>query len=160
MKVCVFAGTFDPITIGHTFVIEKCLDIFDKVVIALGINQDKTPTFDLETRKKMIELATNNNDRVEIASFDGMLVDFMKKRGITVSVRGIRDLDDYKYETTMERFNRDMYSEMTTLYIPTPKELVHISSSAIRSILSLKGDASEYLPKSVCEFIKTENKDK
>ncbi|MBE7081556.1 MAG: pantetheine-phosphate adenylyltransferase [Clostridiales bacterium] len=156
MKVCVFAGTFDPITIGHTFVIEKCLEMFDKVVVALGVNQDKTPMFDLESRKKMIELAVGGNKKVEIASFDGMLVDFMKKNGIKVNVRGIRDIDDYKYETTMERFNRDMYGDMTTIYIPTPKELVHISSSAIRTILSMGTDASEYLPKVVCEFISAE----
>ena len=156
MKVCVFAGTFDPITIGHTFVIEKCLEMFDKVVVALGINQDKTPMFDLESRKKMIALAVGNDNRVEIASFDGMLVDFMKKNNIKVNVRGIRDIDDYKYETTMERFNRDMYNDMTTIYIPTPKELVHISSSAIRNILNLNSDASEYLPKAVCEFISAE----
>ena len=160
MKVCVFAGTFDPITIGHTFVIEKCLEIFDKVIVALGVNQDKSPMFDLQSRKKMIELATKGNERVEIASFEGMLVDFMKKRNIKVNVRGIRDLDDYKYETTMERFNRDMYKEMTTLYIPTPKELVHISSSAIRNILNLGADASDYLPKEVCDFIWAEKSGK
>ncbi len=156
MKICVFAGTFDPITNGHIFVIDKCLDMFDKVIVALGVNQDKTPMFDFESRKKMIKLAVGGNKRVEIASFEGMLVDFMKKNGIKVSVRGIRDIDDYKYETTMERFNRDMYSEMTTLYIPTPKELVHISSSAIRNILNIGSDASEYLPKPVCEFIKSQ----
>ncbi len=155
MKVCVFAGTFDPITIGHTFVIEKCLEIFDKVIVALGVNKEKSPMFDLSARKKMIQLAVNS-ERVEIASFDGMLVDFMKKTGVKVNVRGIRDIDDYKYETTMERFNRDMYSDMTTLYIPTPKELVHISSSAIRTILSMNADASEYLPKAVCDFISAE----
>ena len=130
--------------------------MFDKVVVALGVNQDKTPMFDLESRKKMIELAVGGNKKVEIASFDGMLVDFMKKNGIKVNVRGIRDIDDYKYETTMERFNRDMYGDMTTIYIPTPKELVHISSSAIRTILSMGTDASEYLPKAVCEFISAE----
>ena len=156
MKVCVFAGTFDPITIGHTFVIDKCLEIFDKVIIALGVNQDKKPMFDLETRKKMIKLAVGDDSRVEITSFDGMLVDFMKKNNIKVNVRGIRDIDDYKYETTMERFNRDMYNDMTTIYIPTPKELVHISSSAIRTILSMNAEASEYLPRAVCDFISAE----
>lgn len=156
MKVCVFAGTFDPITNGHTFVIDKCLEMFDKVIIAFGENKEKSPMFDLSVRKKLVELAVGDNDKVEIASFEGMLVDFMKENGIKVSVRGIRDVDDYKYETTMERFNRDMYGEMTTLYIPTPKELVHVSSSAIRNILKLGGDASEYLPKAVCEYITVE----
>ena len=154
MKVCVFAGTFDPFTKGHAFVVEKCLETFDKVVVAIGVNTEKKPMFSLEERKQMISLAFNGEDRVEVVSFSGMLTDFMKKNGIKVNVRGIRDIDDYKYETTMERYNRDMYPEMTTIYIPTPKELVHISSSAMRNILDLKGDASEYLPSGVLEFIK------
>ncbi len=154
MKVCVFAGTFDPVTKGHAFVVEKCLEIFDKVVVAIGVNTDKTPMFSLEERKQMISIAFNGEKKVEIATFTGMLVDFMKEKDIKVNVRGIRDLDDYKYETTMERYNRDMYPEMTTIYIPTPKELVHISSSAMRNILDLNGDASEYLPQGVWEFIK------
>ena len=154
MKVCVFAGTFDPFTKGHAFVVEKCLETFDKVVVAIGVNTEKNPMFSLEERKQMISLAFNGEDRVEVVSFSGMLTDFMKKNGIKVNVRGIRDIDDYKYETTMERYNRDMYPEMTTIYIPTPKELVHISSSAMRNILDLKGDASEYLPSGVLEFIK------
>ena len=153
MKICVFAGTFDPFTKGHAFVVEKCLETFDKVVIAIGVNTDKTPMFSLYDRKQMISLAFKGEKRVEIATFTGMLVDFMKKNDIKVNVRGIRDMDDYKYETTMERYNRDMYPEMTTIYIPTPKELVHISSSAMRNILELKGDASEYLPEGIFEFI-------
>ncbi len=154
MKVCVFAGTFDPITKGHAFVVEKCLETFDKVIVAIGVNTDKKPMFSLEDRKQMISLAFNGEQRVEVVSFSGMLTDFMKEKGIKVNVRGIRDIDDYKYETTMERYNRDMYPEMTTIYIPTPKELVHVSSSAMRNILDLKGDASEYLPSAVWEFIK------
>ena len=154
MKICVFAGTFDPFTKGHAFVVEKCLETFDKVVIAIGVNTDKTPMFSLDDRKQMISLAFKGEKRVEIATFTGMLVDFMKKNDIKVNVRGIRDMDDYKYETTMERYNRDMYPEITTIYIPTPKELVHISSSAMRNILELKGDASEYLPEGIFEFIK------
>lgn len=154
MKVCVFAGTFDPFTKGHAFVVEKCLEIFDKVVVAIGVNTDKNPMFSLDDRKQMISLALNGEKRVEILTFTGMLTDFMKQNDIKVNVRGIRDIDDYKYENTMERYNRDMYPEMTTIYIPTPKELVHVSSSAMRNILDLKGDASEYLPQGVLEFIK------
>ena len=160
MKQCVFAGTFDPLTKGHEFVIEKCLQMFDKVVVALGINQDKTPMFSLEDRKKMISLAFANEERVEIAEFSGMLTDFMKENGIKINVRGIRNEDDYKYETTMERYNRDMFNDMITLYIPTPKELVHVSSSAMRNILSMNADAGEYLPKSVNDYIKSIRKDK
>ena len=160
MKQCVFAGTFDPLTKGHEFVIEKCLEMFDKVIVALGVNQDKTPAFSLEQRRQMINLTFANEKRVEVKEFSGMLTDFMKENGIKINVRGIRNQDDYKYETTMERFNRDMYSDMITLYIPTPNELVHVSSSAIRTILNMGADASGYLPQAVSEYIKTIQKDK
>ncbi len=160
MKVCVFAGTFDPITKGHEFVIEKCLEMFDKVVVALGVNQDKTPMFSLEQRKQMISLAFSGEKRVEVKEFSGMLTDFMRENGIKINVRGIRNQDDYKYETTMERFNRDMYSDMITLYIPTPNDLVYVSSTAIRNILTMGADASGYLPQAVCDYIKTIQKDK
>ena len=86
-----------------------------------------------------------------------MLVDFMKSKGVTFNVRGIRDVKDYEYETTMERYNRDMYPEITTLFIPTPKDLVYVSSTAIRNILNNKSDASKYLPDAVAEFIKDLN---
>lgn len=160
MKICVFAGTFDPLTKGHEFVIEKCLSLFDKVVVALGVNQDKTPMFSLEDRKQMILKTFANQERVEVKEFSGMLTDFMKENGIKINVRGVRNQDDYKYETTMERFNRDMFQDMITLYIPTPQDLVHVSSSAIRNILNMGADASGYLPTPVAEFINAIQKDK
>jgi pantetheine-phosphate adenylyltransferase len=153
MKTCVFAGTFDPLTKGHEFVIRKCIELFDKVVVAVGVNVDKTPMFDLKARVEMIEKTFAHDKRVEVKSFNGMLVDFMKENDIAVNVRGIRDVDDYKYETNMERYNRDMYPQMTTLYIPTPKEMVHISSSAMRNILGLKGQVDEYVPQPVAKYI-------
>ncbi len=155
MKKCVFAGTFDPLTKGHEFVIEKCAQIFDKVVIAIGVNVDKTPLFSIEARKQMIEQTFKSCDKIEVAVFDGMLVDFMKKNQINVNVRGIRSQDDYKYELTMERFNRDMFNDLTTIFIPTPQNLVHVSSSAIRNILSLNGDVAEYVPEAVNDYIKS-----
>lgn len=158
MKVCVFAGTFDPITKGHAFVIEKCLETFDKVIVAVGVNVDKTPAFNLEQRVEMIKRAYKNEPRVVVETFSGMLVDFMKSKGVIFNVRGIRDVKDYEYETTMERYNRDMYPEITTLFIPTPKDLVYVSSTAIRNILNNKSDASKYLPDAVAEFIKELNK--
>ena len=153
MKVCVFAGTFDPLTNGHKFVIDSCLKMFDKVVVAIGVNVDKSPMFSLDKRKQMILDTFNADKRVEVKEFSGMLTDFMKNNGITINVRGIRDMDDYKYETTMERYNRDMLDDLITIYIPTPKDLVQVSSKAIRNIIQLKGDCSKYLPSQVNEFI-------
>lgn len=155
MKKCVFAGTFDPITNGHTYVIDKCLTMFDQVVIAVGVNVDKSPTFSLENRVKMINSVYGDNKKIKVETFNGMLVDFMKDNGITVTVRGIRNIDDYKYETTMANYNNDMYPEVTTVFIPTPANLTYVSSSAVRNIIGLNADCSQYVPKSVCELIKT-----
>ena len=154
MKVCVFAGTFDPLTNGHIFVVDKCLEMFDKVIVALGVNTDKKPMFTLEERTEMIKRQYGDDSRVEVAHFDGMLTKFMKERDVKINVRGIRDQDDYKYETVMERYNRDMYPEMITLYIPTPKELVHISSSAMRNILSIDGNVEKYVSAPVAQYIR------
>ena len=147
MKTCVFAGTFDPFTNGHLFVVEKCLETFDKVVVAVGVNVDKKPLFSIDERVKIIKEIFSGEERVEVATFDGMLVDFMKEKNIKFTVRGLRDADDYKYETTMARYNLDMWPEVITLFIPTPAELSYVSSSAMRNIIGLGSDYSEYVPK-------------
>ena len=160
MRVCVFAGTFDPITNGHEYVVNKCLEAFDKVVIAVGVNVDKNPCFTTDERVEMIKRSFKGEDRIEVDTFEGMLVDFMKKRNIKFNVRGLRDVDDYKYETTMARYNLDMYPEIITLYIPTPTNLTYVSSSAVRNILSLKGDFAPYMPKGAAEYVKEIRKGK
>ncbi len=148
---CVFAGTFDPVTVGHTFVINKCLECFDRVVVAVGVNSEKSPLFNLQERIDMIKKAFEGVNSVEVKAFDGLLVDFMKKENITVNVRGVRNNDDYKYEANMASFNLDMYPEITTIFIPTPQSLAHVSSSAVRSIMSYGADIDKYVPKSVAD---------
>lgn len=153
MRTCVFAGTFDPFTTGHEYVVNKCLDLFDKVVIAIGVNVDKKPLFSLEQRIEIIKSVYENDDRIEVVSYTGMLVDFMKENGIEVTVRGIRNEEDYKYETTMLRYNQDMYADCNTIFVPTPASLTYVSSSAIRNIISLKGDISPYVPEKAVKVI-------
>ncbi|MBE5749528.1 MAG: pantetheine-phosphate adenylyltransferase [Clostridiales bacterium] len=159
MRTCVFAGTFDPITKGHEYVVNKCLETFDKVVIAVGVNVDKKPLFSLEERVDIIKETFKGDERVEVATFNGMLVEFMKSRGIKHTVRGLRNQDDYKYETTMAHFNQDMYDEIITMYIPTPSGLTYVSSSAIRNIIALSSDISVYVPdraiKKINEILKS-----
>ena len=101
MRTCVFAGTFDPFTKGHEFIVEKCLDIFDRVIIAVGVNVDKKPMFSTRHRVNAIKSVYAGEKKVKVFSFSGMLTDFMKEKGVTVTVRGLRNADDYKYETTM-----------------------------------------------------------
>ncbi len=153
MKACVFAGTFDPFTCGHAYVVESCLKMFDKVIVAVGENVDKSPMFTLDERVQMINAVYSNEKRVIVKTFSGMLTDFMKENDITVNVRGVRDYDDYKYETTMARYNKDLFGEIITVYLPTPNELTYVSSSAVRNILQLKNDATKYIPSAVADYI-------
>lgn len=154
MKTCVFAGSFDPFTVGHEYVVQKSLEIFDKVIIAVGKNADKKPLLSEEQRVELIKEIYNHNSAVEVCCFDGMLVDFMKEKNISVTVRGIRNADDYKYETTMAQYNIDLYPEVTTIYIPTPANIAHISSSGVRTIVNTGGDFSSYIPEKGKAFIK------
>ena len=154
MSVCVFAGTFDPFTNGHEYVVEKCLEMFDKVIIAVGVNVDKKPFFADEDRALAIKKLYEGNDKVEVEMFSGMLTDYMKEKGIKVTVRGLRDVEDYKYENTMARYNLDMYPEVITVYIPTPASLQHVSSTAIRNIITSGGDFSKYVPEKVALFLR------
>ena len=154
MKTCVFAGTFDPITKGHEAVVKTCLSLFDEVVVAVGINAGKTPLFTKEERVQLVEKAFLGNDRVKVQTFDGLLVDFMKENGYQINVRGLRNADDYKYETEMFIYNTDMYPDLKTIYIPSNKDSAYISSTALRSLYGAGGDVSKYLPENIVELAK------
>ena len=153
MRSCVFAGTFDPITVGHAAVIDDCLKLFDKVTVVIAENKEKSPMFTLEERLSFIRAAYGGESRVEVTSCSGLLVDFMKSRGETVDVRGIRNADDYKYENLMSRYNSDMYPQLITVYSPTPPSVEHVSSSAIRSVIKLNADFSFYVPEKAYPLI-------
>lgn len=160
MKACVFAGTFDPITNGHVYVINECLKMFDKVFVAVGVNRDKKPQFTLEERINLIKETYLDNPNVVVKEFEGMLTDFMKREGITFNVRGIRDEKDYEYEAKMNKFNSEMFPELTTIFLPTPAKLEHLSSSAVRNILSYDKEIDLYVPKAVSKLIEEKKKAK
>lgn len=147
MKTCVFAGTFDPVTTGHEDMIKRCAKLYDKVVVAIGKNGEKKPYFTTEERVAILKKAFENDNKVEVATFDGMLIDFMKERGIKINVRGLRNESDYTYETEMACYNEDFYPELITVYLPTPKRLSYVSSSAVRKIIAIGADVSGYVPK-------------
>lgn len=154
MKNCVFAGTFDPFTVGHKDVVEKCLKMFDGVVIAVMNNHDKQPLFTADERVGFIKKIYGGDPRVTVEHSDGLLVDFMKERGITVNVRGIRNAEDFKYETNMFYYNQDMYKDLITVYLPASLNRLHVSSTAIRSLIKAKADIAAYVPEEISEDIK------
>ena len=109
MKVCLFAGTFDPITVGHYHTVTGLLNDYDKVIVAIGVNPDKTPFFSLEDRLSFLRLAFLDCDRVEVDSYDGLTVDYMKKRKVVDLVRGIRNGVDLEYEQKNHALSKEIY---------------------------------------------------
>ena len=158
-KIGVFAGTFDPITIGHEEIIKKASDLFDNLVIAICINKEKTATFDIETRLKMVKSACLKFDNCKVVYHEGMLVDLMKKLGAKYYVRGVRDSVDFEYEKKTHFFNKKLYPEIITVYIPCDEDLLEVSSTKVRKLIELKKDLSGYLSKEVLSILQ-ENKAK
>lgn len=159
-KKCVFAGTFDPPTLGHKAVIEACLDIFDEVVVAFLVNPKKQPYFGLEARKEMLA-RTVKSERVRVVEFSGTIAELLEKENTDIYVRGLRNATDFDYETADFYASKKLNEKITALYLPCPQELLHVSSSIVRNSLRFKTPIDEYVTKEVKEYIeKIENTEK
>jgi len=148
-KKALFPGSFDPFTAGHLNILTRALTIFDEVVVAVGVNQDKRGFFTMEQREDIIRQATKGLEGVVVTSYDSLTVDLCKELGIRHIVRGIRNMTDFDNEQAIADANRHLYPELETIIIPTAQEYAHISSSAVRDLLRHKGDTSLFLPEGV-----------
>lgn len=157
MKSCIFAGTFDPFTAGHYSICKKALELFDNVYVAIGVNGNKTPYFSLNERLEIIKEIYKDNKRVKVVAFDGLLVDFMKENKIKYNVRGIRNSVDLEYESELEKFNIDRYSDIITLYFTADENNTKISSTVFREMKKTQKDYTEILqglPQGAIDLIK------
>lgn len=143
MTTALCPGSFDPPTNGHVDVIERCLHIFDRVVVAVVDNPSKTPMFAAEERMGM--LAEVFGDRIELEDFDGLLVDFARERGADVIVKGLRAVSDFDYELQMAQMNRTM-AAVETVFLPTNPEWSYLSSSLVREVARLGGAYQGLVP--------------
>ena len=154
MKIAVFPGSFDPITKGHQDIIERALPLFDKIIIAIGINSTKKYHFTLEKRQEFITKTFGNNSKIEIATYNGLTIDFCKNVNANYIVRGIRNVDDYNYENSIAQMNKAMNNNIETIFIPTIPTLSAINSTIVRDILVNGGDVSQFVPSSIKDLIK------
>ncbi len=156
MKKAVFAGTFDPVTVGHEYVIEKASEIFDELIVAVGVNSQKTPLFKLEDRLKMLNEVCGKYSNVKVLSYGNLTVDLMKNLNVKYAVRGVRNENDYIYEEVINDNNIKLYPEYTTVLIKCDKELSKISSTEVRNRLknnvSLNGLVSKEVEKIIKEL--------
>ena len=149
MKKCVFAGTFDPPTLGHRDIVLKCLELFDEVIVAILINPNKRPLFSEEARLSMLRKVFAGYDKVRVLAYDGLTVDRLRREGARFYVRGIRNGTDYDYEAQLNYINTDMYKDMLTVFLPTRQEYLHISSSLVKDALRFGKNVDKYVPEEI-----------
>ena len=154
MKIAVYPGSFDPITNGHVNLIERALEVFDKLVVAVAHNPNKSSLFSVEERLEMIRVALKNDPRVAVASFEGLLVDFVEKQGARVIVRGLRALSDFEYEFQMTLMNRKLNRKVDTIFLMTGYKWFYISSRIIKEAASLGGSVRGLVPEIVHQRLK------
>jgi pantetheine-phosphate adenylyltransferase len=145
-NIVVFPGSFDPFTLGHAAVVEEALRLFDKVVIGVGDNISKRGLLDVEQRVALIRDIYAANPRVEVRSYSSLTGDFAEECGARAIVRGVRTTSDFEYEQNLAAVNRHLYPSLSTVILSTPAELSHISSSAVRELLSFGRDVGEFMP--------------
>ena len=149
MKKCVFAGTFDPPTTGHKNVIDTCHEIFDEVVVGVGINTAKTPMFSADERKALLEKLYGGEKRVRVVLFVGAAVDLLESENTRFYVRGLRNTVDFEYETADHFASKKLKKDLVTLYVPAEQESLHISSSLVRNSRKFKKDFLSYVPEKI-----------
>ena len=148
-NIALFPGSFDPFTAGHLNILKRALTMFDGVVVAVGINQDKSGFFDNAARIDIINQTIAGLENVEVIEYDGLTVDICRHLGIHHIVRGVRNMLDFENERAIADANRRLAREIETIIIPTAQEFAHISSSAVRDILRHHGDTSLFIPEGV-----------
>ena len=148
-KIAIFPGSFAPFTVGHQSIVDRALPLFDKIIISIGINSEKNQYFSNEERMDWIEAVYGNNPKIEVKLYEGLTVDFCKKENANYILRGLRDSHDFKFEKNIAQMNKELNSTIETIFIITPPEISHISSSIIRDIIKNGGDVSKFIPKEI-----------
>jgi pantetheine-phosphate adenylyltransferase len=154
-KVAVYPGSFDPITNGHVNIIERALEFFDKLVVAVAHNPNKTALFSVEERMEMIQTALKNDPRITTVSFAGLLVDFAERQGANVIIRGLRAVSDFEYEFQMTLMNRKLNRKVDTIFLMTGYKWFYTSSKIIKEAASLGGSVRGLVPEVVHQRLKT-----
>ena len=141
----IYPGTFDPITNGHTDLVQRATCMFDRVIVAVAANPGKTPTFSLDERVTMASTALDGLDKVEICGFDTLLVEFSKRMGAQVILRGLRAVSDFEFEFQLAGMNRKMAPGIETVFMMPAEQYTYLSSSLVREIAALGGDVGDFV---------------
>lgn len=149
MRIAVFPGSFDPITVGHVDIVRRAAPLFDRVIIAVGINAQKKYLYTLEERMKWLNAVFDKDKNVMVASYEGLTANFCNKIDARYLIRGLRNASDFAYEKTISQMNHIVGDGIETIFIISQPQYSHISSSIVREIIKGKGNAAPFLPPEV-----------
>ncbi|MEJ5995502.1 pantetheine-phosphate adenylyltransferase [Pedobacter sp. Du54] len=153
MKIALFPGSFDPITIAHVDIVNRALPLFDKIVMGIGLNSSKQGFLSAEKREEMVKTIFAENPKVEVQMYEGLTVDFCRKITAKYMVRGIRSASDFEYERAIAQINQTMMPEVETILLLSKPEYSAISSTIVRDILRNNGNVSPFVPKQALRFL-------
>ena len=157
MKTALFPGSFDPVTNGHLDVIKRACQLFDKIIVTVAINAEKNALFTTEERKTLLSEVCKDLPKVEIASFEGLLIDAVKAFKTDAVIRGLRAISDFEYEFQMAMMNRTLQNDCETVFLMPAPEYSFLSSRMIKEIAMFSGDISHFVPPVVSEALKEKN---
>ena len=153
-RICLFPGTFDPVTLGHTDIIYRAKPLFDKIIIGVGKNSTKTPMFSAEQRLQWFEEIFKDEENIEAFIYEGLTINFCKKLNANFILRGIRYVSDFEYEKTIADANRTLDNSIETIFLTGEPKYTSVASTIVRDIIRNGGDASHFLPKIVFKSLK------
>ena len=154
MKICLFPGTLDPVTLGHTDIIDRALPLFDKIVVGIGRNINKEPMFSEQQRIDWLNEIYADNDKVEAVLYDGLTVNCCKEIGAEFILRGIRYVNDFEYEKAIADMNRSLTGNIETIFLTCLPQFTSVASTLVRDVLRNGGDVSKFLPRAVNKTIR------
>ena len=154
MKTAIYPGSYDPVTLGHYDIIERSSKIFDKLIVGVLNNSAKSPLFSVEERVNMLKDVTSHFPNVEVQSFAGLLIDFVRSNDANVIVRGLRAITDFEYELQLAQMNRVIAPEIDTLFLTTNLKYAYLSSSMAKEVAMYGGDISSFLSPEIAEKVR------
>ncbi|ADQ04581.1 pantetheine-phosphate adenylyltransferase [Caldicellulosiruptor acetigenus I77R1B] len=153
MKIGVYPGSFDPVTNGHLDIIERASKIFDKLIVAVLVNPNKTPVFDIEERVELLKETTEHLPNVEVKAFKGLLIDFMKQENAKVIVKGLRAVSDFEYEFQMALLNKKLEPSIETIFMMTNSKYSYLSSSMVKEVARFGGCIEDLVPEKIAKKV-------
>ncbi len=148
-RTAIYPGSFDPLTNGHLAIIQRGLKVFDRLVVAVANNPQKRPLFTAAERMRLISECVGDDARIEVDSFDSLLVDYVRRKGVHTVLRGLRAVSDFEFEFQLANMNRHLDPDLETIFVMTGADYFFVSASLVREVATFGGDVSAFVPRNV-----------